>query len=65
MENKMYLVTIDGYDEPYGSEIFAIGIFDNYTKAINIAQRVKGQVTELIVNKEYPRNDNYLGGYYE
>ena len=64
-KNKMYLVTIDGYDRSYGAEIFAIGIFDSYTKAINISQRVRGKVTELNVNEEYPRKCNYLGGYYE
>ena len=64
VEGKMYLVTIDGYENSYGAEIFAIGIFDSYPKAINIAQRVKGTVTELNINEEYPRKCN-LGGYYE
>lgn len=66
---KVWIVTADTYDEPYGAEIELFGVFDTEEKAIDCARKVTRRkkiascnVTRVKMNKD---TEKYLGGYYK
>ena len=73
----LYAVTADGHNQPYGSEIYLIGVFDDKRKATETVSKCKYQtkITEVEMNKKYRMkhdkfwdewsNEKYLGGYSE
>lgn len=71
---KVYVITDDGYEENYGSEIYLMGVFSDIEKAKRRVRKYGGKITEIEVDKIYPlkevefgnkANEYYLGGYYE
>ena len=76
MPINMYLLTADGYNDSYGSAIYALGVFDSEKQAVKAKEECgRGLITKLELNKIYPlkggtwwdgdSNDKYLGGYIE
>ena len=62
---KLYVVYYDGYLEPWGSEIYILGIYDSKEKAEQAIERDCGyyyDVKEIELNKDV---NEYLGGYIE
>ena len=54
-EKVVYVVTADGYNEGYGSELYLIGVFDSEEEAIiakcNLPFDVRGRMTSITLNK--------------
>lgn len=74
--NKVYVLTTDGWTHGYGSAIYLIGVFFDKETAEKKAkeQNIHVSVTEIEANKMFPlktnyfqtkTNDYYLGGYVE
>lgn len=74
----VYVVTADGYNQLYGSEIYLIGAYSSRVDAESVQSRYNkngAKVTAVILDQEYPlifknkigiyANENYLGGYIE
>lgn len=72
----IYVVTANGYKQPFGSEIYLVGVFDNREDANRcVTQTALGAIiTEVELNKPYPLkedawgdygNELFLGGYCE
>lgn len=76
----LYVVTADGYDDGYGSEIYLLGVFKDEESAKAMEEKyphLEVTITAVELGKEYPlspndrgwgltyENDNYLGGYVE
>lgn len=77
----VYVVTSDGYFEPYGTEKYLLGVFDNKEDAIKCKESSRdtfAKIFEVELNKSYPliyapeyegqeryENDFYIGGYVE
>lgn len=74
----VYVVTVDGYNQLYGSEIYLIGVYSSRIDAESVQDRYNkngAKVTAVILNRDYPlnfedmngtcTNENYLGGYFE
>lgn len=74
---KLYLVTVDGYNDCFGAEIYTLGIWENYEDAKTASEKYRENyhciITELNLNELYPlrsyrgelSNNKYLGGYIE
>lgn len=73
MDDIVYVVTFDGYNMPYGAEIYLKGVFATKTMAEAACKEVDGKITELEINKSVPvdkelgemSTEYYLGGYCE
>lgn len=76
MQEKVYVLTKDGWNCAYGSEIYLIGVFFNKDIAKEVASKYDAEITEIEPNKAFPLNynkdepecdynDYYLGGYIE
>lgn len=63
---KLYVVTYDGYDMPYGCEMYLYGVYDSKEKAENTTKgknhMYSFEISEVELNKE---GNKYIGGYYE
>lgn len=82
-ERKMemlYVVTADGYDDGYGSELYLLGVFKDEESAKALEEKyshLEVTITAVELGKVYPlspnergwgltyENDHYLGGYVE
>jgi len=77
---KLYVLTVDGYTEGYGSNIFLVGVFDSMEKAEEAQKsldneiRERASIDEVLLNENIPltkdewgsfHNIHYLGGYCE
>lgn len=64
---KLYVVTYDGCDENWGTDIYLYGIYDSKEKAEKASAKIityHGEINEIELND----NNNqriYLGGYHE
>lgn len=76
MQKNVYVVTKDGWNDSYGSEIYLLGVFSNKDTAKIVAKEHHAEVTEIEPNKVFPLkhdknepwcdyNSYYLGGYAE
>lgn len=68
MENEMkvYVLTADTYDEPWGSQIELFGVFTTKEKAQKRANEMKLDWYNIYpVNIDENEKPSYLGGYYE
>ena len=76
MESKtVYLVTSDGWNEGWGTEIYCVGIFSDENEANKVARKNEGDIFNIELNKCYNMHKNnhdrnysnelYLGGYIE
>lgn len=63
---KVYILTADTYDGPWGSEIELFGVFSTKEKAEKRAREMKLEWPNISV-ASIDENDvqGYLGGYYE
>lgn len=76
----LYVVTADGYDDGYGSELYLLGVFKDEESAKALEEKyshLEVTITAVELGKEYPlspnergwgltyENDNYIGGYVE
>ena len=74
----VYVVTADGYNQAYGSEIYLIGVYSSRVDAESVQNQYNknvAKVTAVILDQDYPlvfedmngtyTNENYLGGYFE
>ena len=73
---KVYVISKDGWNCYYGSEIYLLGVFFDKETAEKEASKYDAQITEIEPNKAFPlkfdednpecdSNDYYLGGYAE
>ena len=71
---KVYVVTVDGYNQRWGSEIYLVGVFTKKERALQAAINDKFDITEIVLDEEHTlRTDNwgdsstdlFLGGYVE
>lgn len=63
---KVYVLTADTYDEPYGSEIRLFGVFSTEEKARKQASEMKLDYYDIhSVNVDETKERFYLGGYIE
>ena len=77
---KLYVLTVDGYTERYGSQVFLVGVFDSMEKAkeaqdsLDDEIRQYASIDEVLLNENVPLtkdewgnfiNIHYLGGYCE
>ena len=77
---KLYVLTVDGYTEPYGSNICLVGVFDSLEKAEEAQKslddeiRERASIDEVLLNEDVPltkdewgnfHNIHLLGGYCE
>ncbi len=63
---KVYVLTADTYDEPWGSEIELFGVFSTEEKAHKQANEMKLHWYNISpVNIDENEKPSYLGGYYE
>ena len=63
---KLYVVTYDGCDESWGTDIYLYGIYDSKEKAEKASTKigVYGEINEVELNNN--KNQRiYLGGYHE
>lgn len=56
---NVFVVTADGYFDSYGSEVYLIGVFDNYEDAKTTADNCGGVlgctiITEIEFNQAFP-----------
>jgi hypothetical protein len=76
MQEKVYVVTKDGWNMGYGSEIYLLGVFFDEDTAKKVAKDHHAEVTEIEPNKVFPLkhdkdepecdyNSYHLGGYAE
>lgn len=81
MEIKLYVLTIDGYTEGYGCQIFLVGVFNSIEKAKdaqnNLDEEIRKQSSIDVINlnevaeitkdtqDDNYRTEYYLGGYLE
>ena len=77
---KLYVLTVDGYTESYGSNLFLVGVFDSLKKAkeaqdsLDDEIRQYASIDEVLLNENVPltkdewgnfHNIHCLGGYCE
>lgn len=63
---KVYIVTADTYNRPWGSEIEFFGVFSTKEKAEKRASEMKLECDDIfVVNIDDNNVQEYLGGYYE
>lgn len=74
MNEKVYVVTADGWFTSYGSLIFLVGVFTDKAEAEKAAANEKhANIKEIPINKTFPlkgdtweaENDYFLGGFCE
>ena len=80
MGMKLYVLTVDGYTEGYGSQVFLVGVFDSLEKAEEAQNSLDDEICqaasidEVLLNENVPltkdewgdfHNIHYLGGYCE
>jgi len=74
MNEKVYVVTADGWFEGYGSLIFLVGVFTDKAEAEKAAANEEyANIKEIPINKTFPlegdkheaENDYFLGGFCE
>jgi hypothetical protein len=59
---KLYLVTVEGYYDRYGSEIYSIGIFDSIDKAKEAGVKAEVKVKDIYPHSEIAIN-KFLHGH--
>lgn len=63
---KVYVLTADTYNGPWGSEIEFFGVFSTKEKAEKRASEMKLDYPDIsVVNIDDNNVQDYLGGYYE
>lgn len=77
---KLYVLTVDGYTEGYGSAVYLVGVLDSLEKAkeaqnsLDDEIRQFSSIDEVLLNEAVPltkdewgsfHNIHYLGGYCE
>ncbi|ARM66702.1 hypothetical protein AM4_043 [Lactococcus phage AM4] len=66
MKMKVYVLTADTYNGPWGSEIEFFGVFSTKEKAQKRASEMKLDCPDIsVVNVDENDVQGYLGGYYE
>lgn len=56
MDDKLYILTCDGYTEDYGSEIYVVGVFTTEEQAKNARDKAISQMKDKL-KEVHPHSD--------